>query len=85
MLLLMLISKKVATPMSKGSKKHSRLFTNVISKNVATPISIKAAAPLQKQIFKKWPPPVLPFTKGKQQSSFRFSKGDVRLEYVILQ
>ena len=29
----MLISKKVATPMSKGSKKHSHLFTNVISKN----------------------------------------------------
>ena len=29
------------------------------------------ATPLQKQIFKKWPPPVLPFAKGKWQSGFR--------------
>ena len=34
----------------------------------------KAAAPLQKQIFKKRPPPVLSFTKGKWQSSFRYLK-----------
>ena len=38
MLLLMLISKKVAAPMSKGSKKCSHPFTNVISKKVATSI-----------------------------------------------
>ena len=42
----------------------------------------KAATPLRKQIFKKWLPPVLPFTKGKQQSGFCFSKGDAWLEYV---
>ena len=35
-----------------------------------------------KQIFKKQLPLVLPFTKGKWQSGFCFSKGDVWLEYV---
>ena len=34
----------------------------------------KVAAPLQKQIFKKRPPLVLPFTKGKGQSGFRYLK-----------
>ena len=37
---------------------------------------------MRKQIFKKQPPPVLPFAKGKWQSGFCFSKGDVQLEYV---
>ena len=37
---------------------------------------------MQKQIFKKQLPLVLPFAKGKQQSGFCFSKGDVWLEYV---
>ena len=32
------------------------------------------AAPLQKQIFKKRPPLVLPFTKGKRQSGFHYLK-----------
>ena len=41
------------------------------------------AAPLRKQIFKKQLPLALPFTKGKQQSGFCFSKGDVQLEYVL--
>ena len=49
----------------------------------------KAAAPILKGLkksscffakanFQKWPPPVLPFTKGKRQSGFCFSKGDAQ-------
>ena len=34
----------------------------------------KVATPLRKQIFKKWPPLVLPFTKGKRQSGFCYLK-----------
>ena len=41
------------------------------------------ATPFRKQFFKKQPWAVLPFAKGKQQSSFCFSKGDIWLEYVI--
>ena len=41
------------------------------------------ATPLWKQIFKKRPPLVLLFAKGKWQSGFCFSKGDIWLEYVV--
>ena len=50
MLLLMLISKKVAAPMSKGSKKHGHPFTNVISKNTH-----KSGCPYINKMLKKWP------------------------------
>ena len=80
--LLMLISKNVAGSILKGSQKSSCPFTNanfplkkwphLYQKNAK-----KVAAPLQKQNFKKRLLPVLPFAKGKGQSSFCFSKGDV--------
>ena len=68
MLLLMLISKKAAAPMSKGSKKCGCLFTNIISKNAQ-----KSSHPYINKMLKKVAAPIL---KGFKKSSRSFAKAN---------
>ena len=56
-------------------------------KNTAVPLlklifPRKSGHPYINKMLKKQLPLVLPFTKGKQQSGFCFSKGNVQLKYV---